>query len=374
MIGRMIRFLSIPAQVRTEFQNDSLKKNDFSLIIICIIITVSEIYNIFRVLFLSVSGLGTLNNRIYFGMYCFLLFISAGWYVTRPVLRRCPGNCRIGVQYTVVFLIFLWHIILNTYDLICNPDGDITLYTMTVLALAVFIQMGTVYSIFFFGLGYLLFLFLAEAFLPAGTVINMTITSVVAFFVSRTNSYNVGIQLLQRQEITQINARLREKVQQDPLTGLFNKKIMKDSAEKALKQIGETGGVTFFILDVDDFKAINDSFGHPFGDYVLMEMASVLRKAFHADAYIGRIGGDEYAVLLNFAMDRESAVKKGEQLAAGMVRAKWQEISVDVRCSVGVCVCTCQDVTYPQLYQEADSALYAAKKCGKGQCVLKVIS
>ena len=70
MKSKLFAFLRIPASIRSDFLNDSVRKNDISLLVICLVVAASELYNIARVLLWSKSKLGTLNNRIYSGMYC----------------------------------------------------------------------------------------------------------------------------------------------------------------------------------------------------------------------------------------------------------------------------------------------------------------
>ena len=88
------QFLRIPPEIREEFWQNSLQKNRLSLLVICIMIFGMELYNMARVLFLSSSGLGTLNNRIYFGMYCSLLLAAALSLALLQLTRRASsGTC-----------------------------------------------------------------------------------------------------------------------------------------------------------------------------------------------------------------------------------------------------------------------------------------
>ena len=80
--------LQIPRYIRQEFLEESVRKNDFSLRIICGIIFAAELFNIARVVFWSQSGLGTRNNRIYFTMYCILILLAVLWLALRRPLRR----------------------------------------------------------------------------------------------------------------------------------------------------------------------------------------------------------------------------------------------------------------------------------------------
>ena len=80
-------FFAIPEEIRADFWQETLRKNSLSLWVICIIIFVTETYNVLRVLLWSRSGLGTLNNRIYFGMYCALLAAAALYLLLQRLLR-----------------------------------------------------------------------------------------------------------------------------------------------------------------------------------------------------------------------------------------------------------------------------------------------
>ena len=156
------QFLRIPPEIREEFWQNSLQKNRLSLLVICIMIFGMELYNMARVLFLSSSGLGTLNNRIYFGMYCSLLLAAALSLALQQLTRRASSGVQWAVQYVSVLFFFLWHICLNAYDLSRSPGGATITFLTAVLGLAVFIQMPARYSIPCYGGGWALFLLLTR--------------------------------------------------------------------------------------------------------------------------------------------------------------------------------------------------------------------
>lgn len=137
---RFLSHLRIPGYIRQEFLQESVRKNDFSLRIICAIIFAVELFNIARVVLWSQSGLGTRNNRIYFTMYCALILIGVVWLVMRRLLQRTSIRTGLGVQYVVTGLIFLWHMALNTYDLYRDPAAGTTVLTTALLGLALLIQ------------------------------------------------------------------------------------------------------------------------------------------------------------------------------------------------------------------------------------------
>lgn len=363
--------LQIPGYIRQEFLQESVRKNDFSLRIICVIIFAAEFFNLVRVVFWSQSGLGTLNNRIYFAMYCILILLVALWLVLRRPLQRTSVRRRWIAQYAVSCLILLWNIGLNTYDLYRDPGAGITVLTTALLGLAMFIQMPPGCSVAEFAVGYLLFQAIMAPLLDGGDRINLSITFVVALTVSLAHARHTTVTLKQQKQILQMNAKLQELVQLDPLTGLLNKTTVECQAEQllhSLEHVENSHGLTLFLVDLDEFKVINDHYGHPCGDYVLVETAESLRRAFSDAAGLGRIGGDEFAVLYDRFMTEEQAMVLGQGLVERLGKIQWQDQPIKVRCSVGVCICTLPQYSYRQLYAETDRMLYRAKETGRGRC------
>ena len=365
--NKCIDFLRIPVHLRQEFLREAVQKNNFSLLIICVIIFLWESYNIIRVLLISQAGLSTLNNRIYFGMYCTLLAVAVAWLVIRRCLHNAPPRTQWAWQYAVVWVLFLWHIFLNTYDLYRNPDAGVTVFTTAILGLAILIHMAPLYAIIIFGTGYLLFQLLSAPLLGAGMELNLTITFTVAAAIALTNTHHASVHLQQRLQITQINNNLQKLVELDPLTELLNKVTIEHRIEGFLSHIIDTGGVSLMMIDLDDFKTINDRFGHPCGDYVLTQTAAQLRAVFPS-AQLGRIGGDEFAVVFPYELTQKDAEAMAFQLIHALSDIRWQGTALNILCSLGCCACIQADITHKTLYMQADQMLYLAKKNGKGRC------
>jgi len=89
------------------------------------------------------------------------------------------------------------------------------------------------------------------------------------------------------------------KAQRDSLTKLFNKRNTQNKIEEYIKNGGMNVNSALFVIDVDDFKAVNDNLGHLAGDTVLRSISSMLAEVFSENSIIGRIGGDEFIVFLN---------------------------------------------------------------------------
>lgn len=362
------RFFQIPSEIRAEFWQDTLRKNHLSLQVICIIIFAMESLNMFRVLFRSSSGLGTLNNRIYFTMYLLLWMSAAIYLFLWRLLRRCSPRRRWFAQYGTVLFALLWHAGLNAYDLMRNSDAEITVIVTSMLAISVFIQMPIAHSIVAYGLSYGLFMGLAGGLLSGGRLVNLTITTIVSMAVSMTSFRHAVVTVSQHKKIDQMNQKLQELVQKDPLTGLMNTAAFRSRVESYLASASADSETLLLILDLDDFKGINDGFGHPCGDYVLQETAIKLRALFPDAIGAARIGGDEFMLALTDTSPEE-VERSFSQFALEMEQLSWRGQALSAGCSIGACKVSYTGITYDELYDAADRALYQAKSLGKGRFI-----
>ena len=362
---RIGAFLQIPPEVLPEFRQVALRRNRVSLLVICVMIVGMELFNMARVLFWSASGLGTLNNRIYFTLYLSLFLAAAGYLALAHWTRAGRVRVRLGLQYGAVLFFLLWHICINAYDLMRNPDAEIGIYYTAVLGLSVFILMPAPCGGIFYGAAYAVFLGLAGSILSAGDQINVTCTTIVALAVSVTNSYHHVTIISQRQEIGKMNEQLQRMAQRDALTGLFNQAAFQSCVKPHLGR----EGIAFLVVDLDNFKAVNDRYGHPCGDFVLRELAARMDAAFPDALCTGRIGGDEFAVFLADAGGEERLTAAAQALIHSVSQITWHGRDVGAGCSVGIC-CAGGAASYERLYSEADRALYQAKGRGKSQCFL----
>jgi diguanylate cyclase (GGDEF)-like protein len=161
--------------------------------------------------------------------------------------------------------------------------------------------------------------------------------------------------------------RLRELAFQDSLTGLANRALFYDRLGEALLRARRHGRqVVVMLLDLDDFKPINDRFGHAAGDAVLKEVALRLRGCLRETDTVARIGGDEFAVLLDDP-HAGGVDAVAQRIAAAVREPCWvdgERIAVGV--SIGVAFDQSGDADTDRLLSDADAAMYAAKGSGKG--------
>ena len=158
----------------------------------------------------------------------------------------------------------------------------------------------------------------------------------------------------------------------DGLTGLANHRAFQNGYDVMLDRAKRTGTPLCLLMgDLDHFKNINDSFGHPFGDHVLQKVAAVLADTVRTVDIAARYGGEEFALLL------ENCDAEGGHMLAERIREKIQHLDlinedqpVVVTISTGIAVFPENGTEKPLLVERADRALYQAKREGRNQTVV----
>jgi len=155
----------------------------------------------------------------------------------------------------------------------------------------------------------------------------------------------------------------------DPLTGIANRVLLRDHLERALARRGRIGWtVGLLFLDLDDFKRINDSYGHAAGDQILVRVAERLVGAVRDEDVVGRQSGDEFAVLLGRVRDADDAVATAERILSELRRPILLGANtIVIGGTIGVAIATEPGTTAEDLLTQADAAMYAAKAEGKGR-------
>jgi diguanylate cyclase (GGDEF)-like protein/PAS domain S-box-containing protein len=162
---------------------------------------------------------------------------------------------------------------------------------------------------------------------------------------------------------------LRHQAFHDSLTGLANRALFADRIEHALLRHGRTGApLALLLIDLDDFKSVNDGLGHGVGDKLLSEVAARLRGVARASDTVARLGGDEFTILLEDPAHDDGP----EQVAERILKALIDPITIDgrslvVSASVGIAIAMPGTSHADELLRNADLAMYVAKARGKGQ-------
>jgi two-component system chemotaxis family response regulator WspR len=166
-------------------------------------------------------------------------------------------------------------------------------------------------------------------------------------------------------------AALRDQATRDGLTGVWNRQMIFDTLAQELARAGREGTpLAIVMVDLDKFKNINDSFGHPVGDAVLQQASRRLRACVRTYDHVGRYGGEEFLIVLPNC-DREQARKLGERLRQSVADTPMnaEGNGLHITCSLGVVFTdTPNGIGVKALVQAADEALYRAKQAGRN-CV-----
>jgi len=165
------------------------------------------------------------------------------------------------------------------------------------------------------------------------------------------------------------NAELSRMAFQDSLTGLYNVRYMHEYLDRELKRVSRYNGIfSFLMFDIDDFKSINDTYGHQAGDKMLQEIATTALQTIRNTDLLARYGGEEFAVILP-ETTLELALEIGERLRKNIeaLRVDWKNNQLSVTASIGISYYSAEEesLSKNQIIANADAGLYRSKARGK---------
>jgi diguanylate cyclase (GGDEF)-like protein len=184
---------------------------------------------------------------------------------------------------------------------------------------------------------------------------------------------------LQQQQLENANTDLQEKQRElerltrlDGLTGLFNRNTFVELTKKELDRAQRQGTATaILLLDLDHFKRVNDTWGHPAGDAVLKHAAMIASTTVRSTDLVGRLGGEEFIVLLP-GTSIEAARNLAEKIRMRLEgqAATWNDTRMAITVSIGIAGTTASEKqSFEVLYHDADKALYVAKQRGRNRVI-----
>lgn len=174
---------------------------------------------------------------------------------------------------------------------------------------------------------------------------------------------------ISEKKLHQIN--LKQRAELDPLTNLYNRKTAQMLIEEYLSHAEPHDSGALVIIDIDNFKKINDTCGHPFGDRIIINIAYTLKKTFRSSDIIGRIGGDEMIVFMKNVKSKKIIETKLKKIIQTIIdNAPKSGKTQRVTCSLGCAIFPYSGTDFQTLYNNADTALYMAKSQGKGIAII----
>ena len=170
---------------------------------------------------------------------------------------------------------------------------------------------------------------------------------------------------LMRQVVTTSTQETKSELEKDSLTGFLNRRSFEEKIEKFLRKPMSYG--TFFMMDMDNFKSVNDTYGHLAGDELILIFADIIKNCVREQDFVCRVGGDEFAIFFPY-LDKEKVIRKRADEIMSCFAKERERLGYS-NCSVSIGIMTKSAISnymdYDKLYKCADNALYYVKNNGK---------
>ena len=201
---------------------------------------------------------------------------------------------------------------------------------------------------------------------------NMTLKSIRKLYMVDETTGEEYLLITKKDVTKQKNTerKYREQAQRDSMTKLYNRVSGREIVESYLDRKNPYESCGMLVMDVDYFKGVNDSYGHLFGDKVLIKISQLLMDHFDKKAVVSRVGGDEFVVFF-YDIDNNQLVSRIGGFFDDIKTLTFAENDYIPTCSIGVCFVpkNASNCSYDQIFQNADWALYQAKKRGRNRYV-----
>lgn len=281
-----------------------------------------------------------------------------------------PGRLRWSAEQRCIYLYWM----LSSTVILCNfilRDGF--LYGMVGTVAGVFfvsvIMLDNRTFLLTVSVPFTLFLILSKLTVPAFVFYN----GIVFYLLGTTIAFvNMTMVRFLRRKAALLEAELRRQATHDSLTGLYNRARINELALREMALAARHNRpLAVLMLDIDHFKAVNDTYGHDVGDQVIRALADICRAQLREIDHIGRFGGEEFVCILP-ETDRDAAAACAERLRAAMEDAHIDSARGQVRFTVSIGVAQYGDAcdSWEELLKNADNALYRAKQDGRNRVVL----
>jgi diguanylate cyclase (GGDEF)-like protein len=354
--------IDLPTEYKDDFFNELNKENQLKLLITSILLIISEsiIYYFFR-FDISDSSPIVLKFLIFntFSFPILLIFYLKIDNFNKVIIRSIQWLYLLGTLYYCCALTFAHQ----------GKFESIHVYIMVVFAIAAFVQLTFIEIFLILASVYLYFYFMLPYFLinlDALTIfrINITLMNFIALIFNRM-IYRMRISLfIDKKLIIKKNIQLNNLSMRDSMTSLLNHeniyKKLNDEIERTKKT---TYPLTIIMLDIDDFKYINDNYGHIAGDKVIKKVSELLVANFRATDIIGRYGGEEFVIIMP-KTSLEDSTSLAERIRLTVENCKFEN---DIAITVSGGIIEFHGESAEELIKKVDEKLYKAKKNGKNR-------
>lgn len=289
--------------------------------------------------------------------------VSAGLCILSAVLGRRGKTCPALSTALCVLYEFALYLDVLLIDAPGSPEAPVTFLPLVIIAMPALLNLP-------FWLTYGLILLAVAGYAAAALACKAPLTARYDLFqLAAAVGFSLSVSYMSND--LRIRAyKMRKAYQQQSthdtlLPQLYNRRAFKQAVRRSLAAAGPDDVFAFGVVDLDDFKRINDTRGHLFGDAVLQSLGRAMQAVGRPGDLVGRFGGDEFLVFARGNISEEGVRRRFGRLCGALQKTIPPGCPVSITCSLGI-VCACgQNVDYDQMFRQADAALYQAKARGK---------
>lgn len=302
------------------------------------------------------------------GYYALLVVLAVFFVVALRMHRRGTASAVAvnTLMFTFITVLFAFVIFIDAYITADAPSSFVPLLFIVVPVLFI-VPMRVIFSLM--GVFEVVYIACLLSFKVPPLYQSDIFNSVVGLLISILVVF-ITMTLRARNNVTE--QRYRKLSMIDGLTGIMNKVNCENAVRNILQMSDEQQLNALIIVDIDDFKSVNDTLGHKVGDVVLEKVGAQLLSTFRDKDVVGRVGGDEFMVLMRDVPGAEVVERKCDQVGQAISRIAISG-GGSITCSVGAALQTPGMNSYETLVRSADDALYEGKHLGKARCVLHVV-
>ncbi len=339
------------------------------------IFIIGGLYSAIECIGLTLSFLGFFQSNI--RMYVFAIVLFHLFYL--PFLALTYRKRVFKKIQTYEFLTNIYYSVMVLWGslftiLVYIQKEDIMIYSIVLFFIsAVFLIEPNRSSIIYLS-SYMLFTALVYkniSVIPVanGIAFKALIVCITALVISHGN-YLIRKRLFDSQKtLEEKNEELKEQSLRDSLTKLYNNRYIFEFLENETQVVSKTGGnLSLLMLDLDNFKHINDTYGHLFGDKVIKDVSQAILDSTRANDIVGRYGGEEFIAVLTDT-DKVVAVEIAERIRKKIASLEFETVDDDLSITVSIGVSEMSEQTAFNLVHAADGNLYKAKRNGKNRVV-----
>lgn len=362
------RFLTdIPSEYKREFANNASRENLLRMLIITVLLAVCEPF-----IALVLQNPGTVEFYLSLGIALSAIIFLPILYYHRKNIEQLSIIHLIIIQLLFLITILMWGIVLSLYEQ--SDLASSSAYFLVVFTIASFITIPPYISFCLFFLFNIIFIFLIPQYQPDPMLIMTlrinTLSMTLVAWILNQMIYRDKVKSFMNEKLTnaksielkRINSELKELTTKDSMTGLLNHKTimkcLKDETERAKRINYPLSGA---ILDLDDFKKINDTYGHKTGDEVLVRVTGILKEQCRSTDIVGRYGGDEFFIIMPDT-DVSDATVLLERIKS---KIREETFINEIKITVSYGVSELAGDSEQELFNSSDAMLYKAKKKDK---------